>query len=101
MKKKEKIRSYRKKNKKVFNFLESKDFLIEIWQLLFFCGLSITLIISYLDQAWTPIKLEQVSIIGISGLNKKDIEKAYMNYFAFFPPSFHNIQATSWTNCLI
>ena len=81
MKKKERIKRFRKKNKKVFNFSESKDFLIEIWQFLFFCSVLITLIILYLDQAWKPIEFGQLTITGISGLTKKDIEKATINYF--------------------
>ena len=81
MKKKERIISYRKRNKKVINFPEIKDFLIKVWRLLFFCSVSTTLIILYLDQAWKPIELGQITITGISGLSKKDIEKAATNYF--------------------
>ncbi len=72
---------YRKKNKKSIKSIESKKFLIEIWRLIFFCGLSITLLISYLDQAWKPIELKEITITGLSGLSRKDIEKAAINYF--------------------
>ena len=81
MKKKERIRRFRKKNQKVINFPEGKDFLLEIWRVLFFGSFSITLIILYLDQAWKPIELGEITITGISGLSKKDIEEAAVNYF--------------------
>ena len=79
---KKRILRYRKKKyKKVINYRESKNFLIKIWQLIFFCGVSITLIILYLNEAWKPIRLEKITITGISGLSRKDIEKAAINYF--------------------
>lgn len=81
MKKKKRIIRYRKRKKKVINLSESTDFLIEIWRLIFFGSVSITLIILYLDQAWKPIELGEITITGISGLTKKDIEKAAINYF--------------------
>ncbi len=81
MNKQERRRRYQKRNKKVISFSENKDFLIKIWRLLFFCSISIILIILYLDQAWKPIELEQITITGISGLSRKDIEKAAINYF--------------------
>ena len=71
----------RKLPKKFISIFKNKNFLREIWQLTFFSSISILLIILYLDQAWTTIKTEHIQINGLSGLTKKDIEKATNGFF--------------------
>ena len=60
---------------KVSNVFQTKKFLIDIWQLLFFSGTSIFLILTFLNQAWKPISFDQTKITGLSGITKKDIKK--------------------------
>jgi len=57
------------------NILQNKNFLIELWQLLFFSSTSIFLILTFLNQAWEPISFDQTRITGLSGITKKDIKK--------------------------
>ena len=71
----------RTSNKKVWNIFKNQEFLTELWQLLFFSSTSILLIFTYLNQAWEPIKTDQLEIIGLSGITKIDVEKAIGNFF--------------------
>ena len=75
-------RKNRKSNKnnristnKVSNIFHNKNFLIELWQLIFFSSTSIFLIITFLNQAWKPISFDQTKITGLSGITKNDIKK--------------------------
>jgi len=61
--------------RKFLNIFQSKKFLIEFWQILFFSSSSIFLIITFLSQAWRPISFDQTKITGLSGLTKNDIYK--------------------------
>ena len=75
-------RKNRKSNKnnristnKVSNIFHNKNFLIELWQLIFFSSTSIFLILTFLNQAWKPISFDQTKITGISGITKNDIKQ--------------------------
>ena len=61
--------------KKVSNVFQTKKFVIELWQLLFFSITSIFLIFTFLNQAWSPISFEQTKITGLSGITKNNIKK--------------------------
>ncbi len=61
--------------KKVWFINQNKNFLTELWQLLFFTSTSIFLISTFLNQAWEPISFDQTKITGLSGITKKDIKK--------------------------
>ena len=61
-------------NKFLFIF-KNKDFLIELWQLLFFSSTSVLLILTFLNQAWKPISFDQTKIAGLSGIQKNDIKE--------------------------
>ena len=61
--------------KKVSFINQNKNFLTELWQLLFFTSTSIFLILTFLNQAWKPISFDQTKITGLSGITKKDIKK--------------------------
>ncbi len=65
----------RKSTKRISKIIQNKNFLIELWQLLFFSGTSIFLILTFLNQAWEPISFDQTKITGLSGITKSDIEK--------------------------
>ena len=67
--------------KKVSNVFQSKNFLIKIWQLLFFSSTSIFLIFTFSNQAWRPISFEQTKITGLSGIKKHDIQKQTSIFF--------------------
>ncbi len=54
---------------------QNKNFLTELWQLLFFTSTSIFLILIFLNQAWKPISFDQTKITGLSGITKNDIKK--------------------------
>ena len=60
---------------KVSNIFHNKNFLIELWQLIFFSSTSIFLILTFLNQAWKPISFDQTKITGLSGITKNDIKK--------------------------
>tara|TARA_Y100001968_G_scaffold274820_1_gene268251 strand:- start:163 stop:993 length:831 start_codon:yes stop_codon:yes gene_type:complete len=74
-----KSRNLNKKNfisqTNLLSIFQSKNFLIELWQLLFFSSTSIFLIFIFLNQAWRPIGFDQTEIKGISGITKNDIQK--------------------------
>ena len=76
---KRKNRSSHKNNhistEKVSFINQNKNFLTELWQLLFFTSTSIFLILTFLNQAWKPISFDQTKITGLSGITKKDIKK--------------------------
>ena len=76
---KRKNRNSHKNNKisteKVSFINQNKNFLTELWQLLFFTSTSIFLILTFLNQAWKPISFDQTKITGLSGITKKDIKK--------------------------
>ncbi len=61
--------------KKVSFIFQNKNFLIELWQLLFFSTTSLVLILTFLNQAWKPISFDQTKITGLSGITKNDIKK--------------------------
>ena len=61
---------------KVSFITQNKNFLTELWQLLFFTSTSIFLILTFLNQAWKPISFDQTKITGLSGITKNDIKKA-------------------------
>ncbi|WP_413683786.1 cell division protein FtsQ/DivIB [Prochlorococcus sp. MIT 1011] len=61
--------------KKVSNIFHNKNFLIELWQLIFFSSTSIFLILTFLNQAWKPISFDQTKITGLSGISNNDIKK--------------------------
>ena len=80
------LKSYKRKNrklnnnnristKKVSKIFKNKNFLIELWQLIFFSSTSIFLILTFLNQAWKPISFDQTKITGLSGITKNDIKK--------------------------
>ena len=54
---------------------QNKNFLTELWQLLFFTSTSTFLILTFLNQAWKPISFDQTKITGLSGITKNDIKK--------------------------
>ena len=59
-----------------FSFItQNENFLTELWQLLFFTSTSTFLILTFLNQAWTPISFDQTKITGLSGITKNDIKK--------------------------
>ena len=60
---------------KVSNIFHNKNFLIELWQLIFFSSTSIFLILTFLNQAWKPISFDQTKITGLSGISNNDIKK--------------------------
>ena len=60
---------------KISNIIQNKNFLIEVWQLLFFSITSIFLIFTFLNQAWEPISFDQTKITGLSGITKSDLKK--------------------------
>ena len=60
---------------KVSFITQNKNFLTELWQLLFFTSTSIFLILTFLNQAWKPISFDQTKITGLSGITKNDIKK--------------------------
>ncbi len=64
----------RSSTEKVSFIIQNKNFLIELWQLLFFSSTSIFLILIFLNQAWKPISFDQTKIIGLSGITKNDIK---------------------------
>ena len=79
---KSKRRKNRKSNRKNLissfkftHFNQNKNFLIELWQLLFFSSTTIFLIFTYTNQAWKPISFDQTKIKGLSGITKNDIKK--------------------------
>ncbi len=61
--------------KKVSNIFKNKNFLIELWQLIFFSSTSIFLILTFLNQAWKPISFDQTKITGLSGISNNDIKE--------------------------
>ena len=69
-------------SKKISNIFQSKKFVIELWQLLFFTSTSIVLIFTFSNQAWRTISFEQTEIKGLSGIEKNVIKK---NTSVFFP----------------
>ena len=60
---------------KVSFITQNKNFLTELWQLLFFTSTSIFLILTFLNQAWKPISFDQTKITGLSGITKNDLKK--------------------------
>ena len=60
---------------KVSFITQNKNFLTELWQLLFFTSTSTFLIFTFLNQAWKPISFDQTKITGLSGITKNDIKK--------------------------
>ncbi len=74
-------KSNRKLNKKVSNIFQNKNFLIELWQLIFFSITSIFLILTFLNQAWEPISFDQTKITGLSGITRNDIKKTTSNFY--------------------
>ena len=60
---------------KISNVIQNKNFLIEVWQLLFFSITSIFLIFTFLNQAWEPISFDQTKITGLSGIKKRDMKR--------------------------
>ena len=76
--KRQKITSHKNNQistEKVSFITQNKNFLTELWQLLFFTSTSIFLILTFLNQAWKPISFDQTKITGLSGITKKDIKK--------------------------
>ena len=69
-------------SKKISNIFQTKKFVIELWQLLFFTSTSIVLIFTFSNQAWRTISFEQTEIKGLSGIEKNVIKK---NTSVFFP----------------
>merc|ERR1712159_756418 len=67
--------------KKVSNIFQNKNFLIELWQLIFFSSTSIFLILTFLNQAWKPINFDQTKITGLSGITKNDIKKTIRTFY--------------------
>ena len=55
---------------KVSFITQNKNFLTELWQLLFFTSTSTFLILTFLNQAWKPISFDQTKITGLSGITK-------------------------------
>jgi len=60
---------------KVSKIFKNKNFLIELWQLIFFSSTSIFLILTFLNQAWKPISFDQTKITGLSGISNNDIKQ--------------------------
>ena len=60
---------------KVSFITQNKNFLTELWQLLFFTSTSTFLILTFLNQALKPISFDQTKITGLSGITKNDIKK--------------------------
>ncbi|WP_269611182.1 cell division protein FtsQ/DivIB [Prochlorococcus marinus] len=60
---------------KVSDVSQSKNLLIELWQLLFFSTTSIILILTFVNQAWKPISFDETKITGLSGITENDIKK--------------------------
>ena len=60
---------------KVSFITQNKNFITELWQLLFFTSTSTFLILTFLNQAWKPISFDQTKITGLSGISKNDIKK--------------------------
>ena len=60
---------------KVSFITQNKNFLTELWQLLFFTSTSTFLILTFLNQAWKPISFDQTKITGLSGITINDIKK--------------------------
>ncbi len=60
---------------KVSFITQNKNFLTELWQLLFFTSTSTFLILTFLNQAWKPISFDQTKVTGLSGITKNDIKK--------------------------
>ena len=76
--KRKKITSYKNNRispEKVSFITQNKNFLTELWQLLFFTSTSTFLILTFLNQAWKPISFDQTKITGLSGITKNDIKK--------------------------
>ena len=67
---------------KVSFITQNKNFLTELWQLLFFTSTSTFLILTFLNQAWKPISFDQTKITGLSGITKNDLKK---NTTIFYP----------------
>jgi len=61
--------------KKVSKIFKNKNFLIELWQLIFFSSTSIFLILTFSNQAWKPISFDQTKVTGLSGISNKDIKQ--------------------------
>ncbi len=61
--------------RKISYIFQNKNFLVELWQLLFFSSTSIFLILTFLDQAWKPISFDQTKITGLSGIKRNDIKQ--------------------------
>tara|TARA_B100000700_G_scaffold1805_1_gene2228 strand:+ start:4095 stop:4925 length:831 start_codon:yes stop_codon:yes gene_type:complete len=68
--------------KNISNNFTTKKFLIELWQLVFFSSISTLLIFIYLNQAWEPINLEQIEMLGLSGISKNDLDKAVSQFLS-------------------
>ena len=75
-------RRYRKINnkspistKKASFIFKNKNFLIELWQLLFFSSTSVFLVLTFLNQAWKTISFDQTEITGLSGITTNVIKK--------------------------
>ena len=64
-----------KSTEKISFIFQNKNFLTELWQLLFFTSTSTFLILTFLHQAWKPISFAQTKITGLSGITKNDIKK--------------------------
>ena len=80
------LKSHKRKNRashknnrisseKVLFITQNKNFLTELWQLLFFTSTSVFLILTFLNQAWKPISFDQTKIKGLSGITKNDLKK--------------------------
>ena len=67
--------------KNISNTFKTKNFVIELWQLLFFSSTSIYFIYLFSNQAWKPISFEQTKITGLSGITKHDIQKATSGFY--------------------
>ena len=61
--------------KKTSNIFQNKNFLIQLWQVLFFSSTSIFLIFTFSNQAWKPISFEQTKITGLSGITELDVKR--------------------------
>ena len=59
---------------KISLITQNKNFLTELWQLLFFTSTSTFLILTFLNQAWKPISFDQTKITGLSGITKNDVK---------------------------
>ena len=74
-------KNHRKSTEKISLIFKNKNFLIELWQLLFFSSTSALLILTFLNQAWKPISFDQTKITGLSGITKTDIKKITGNFY--------------------